>query len=64
MNYQSKVSLAVLLNIVDNIPIVPSFSQSLQTLLSSIMVSNPQERPDINWVLDQVQVLKAQTPMA
>lgn len=64
MNYQSKVYLTALLNIVDHLPIVPSFSQSLQTLLCSIMVSNPQERPDINWILDQVQVLKAQTPVA
>lgn len=63
MNYQSKVYLTVLLNIVGHLLIVPSFSQSLQTLLSSIMVSNPQERPDINWILDQVQVLKAQTPV-
>ncbi len=34
-----------------------SYSQGLQTLLSSIMVTNPQERPRISWVLDQVQNL-------
>ena len=28
-------------------------------LLSSILVSNPQQRPDINWVLDQVRDLLA-----
>ena len=39
-----------------------SYSEGLQTLLSSIMVSNPQERPDINWVLDQVQDLQSRSP--
>ncbi|XP_006008957.1 serine/threonine-protein kinase 16 [Latimeria chalumnae] len=29
------------------------YSQSLQNLLSSIMTVNPQERPDITWVLNQ-----------
>lgn len=41
---------------------VPSYSQGLQMLLSSIMVSNPQERPNINWVLDQVQDLQSRSP--
>uniref|UniRef100_A0A671WZB2 non-specific serine/threonine protein kinase n=1 Tax=Sparus aurata TaxID=8175 RepID=A0A671WZB2_SPAAU len=39
-----------------------SYSQGLQMLLSSIMVSNPQERPNINWVLDQVQDLQSRSP--
>ncbi|XP_026868753.2 serine/threonine-protein kinase 16 isoform X2 [Electrophorus electricus] len=34
------------------------YSEGLQTLLSSIMVTNPQERPDISWVLDQVRNLQ------
>ncbi|XP_076879374.1 serine/threonine-protein kinase 16 isoform X2 [Brachyhypopomus gauderio] len=40
------------------IPQVCRYSEGLQTLLSSIMVTNPQERPDINWVLDQVRNLQ------
>lgn len=35
-----------------------SYSEGLQTLLSSIMVTNPQERPDIDWVLEQVKNLR------
>lgn len=42
--------------------LVPSYSEGLQLLLSSIMVSNPQERPNINWVLDQVQDLQSRSP--
>lgn len=38
--------------------IFDSYSQALQTLLSSTMVTNPQERPRISWVLDQVQNLR------
>ena len=40
---------------------ISSYSEGLQMLLSSIMVSNPQERPDINWVLDQVHDLLARS---
>lgn len=42
--------------------LVHSYSQALQILLSSIMVSNPQERPNISWVLDQVQDLQSHSP--
>uniref|UniRef100_A0A8C9TI88 non-specific serine/threonine protein kinase n=1 Tax=Scleropages formosus TaxID=113540 RepID=A0A8C9TI88_SCLFO len=45
---------------VQNPVIIPQpcrYSQGLQTLLSSIMVPNPRERPDINWILDQVRHL-------
>lgn len=42
--------------------LVSSYSEGLQLLLSSIMVSNPQERPNINWVLDQVQDLQSRSP--
>ncbi|KAF3832824.1 hypothetical protein F7725_026489 [Dissostichus mawsoni] len=35
---------------------------SLKMLLSSIMMSNPQERPNIHWVLDQVQDLQSCSP--
>lgn len=42
--------------------LVPSYSEGLQILLSSIMMSNPQERPNINWVLDQVQDLQSRSP--
>lgn len=42
--------------------LVPSYSEGLQILLSSIMVSNPQERPNVNWVLDQVQDLQSRSP--
>lgn len=42
--------------------LVDSYSQALQILLSSIMVSNPQERPNISWVLDQVQDLQSHSP--
>nr|XP_023661643.1 serine/threonine-protein kinase 16 [Paramormyrops kingsleyae] len=49
------VALAVQNPIV--IPQPCKYSQGLQTLLSSIMVPNPQERPDINWVLEQIQNL-------
>lgn len=44
------------------VPVFLSYSESLQMLLSSIMVSNPQERPNISWVLDQVQDLLSQSP--
>ncbi|KAL6481063.1 hypothetical protein MHYP_G00091430 [Metynnis hypsauchen] len=40
------------------IPQPCSYSEGLQNLLSSIMVTNPQERPDITWVLDQVKNLQ------
>lgn len=34
------------------------YSQGLQNLLTSIMVANPQERPDIYWVLNQLKHLQ------
>ncbi|XP_053333203.1 serine/threonine-protein kinase 16 [Clarias gariepinus] len=40
------------------IPQPCSYSEGLQTLLSSIMVTNPQERPNIDWVLDRVRNLQ------
>ncbi|XP_048861870.1 serine/threonine-protein kinase 16 [Brienomyrus brachyistius] len=49
------VALAVQNPIV--IPQPCKYSQGLQMLLSSIMVPNPQERPGINWVLEQIQNL-------
>ncbi|KAK2853846.1 hypothetical protein Q5P01_006507 [Channa striata] len=44
------------------IPQSCSYSEGLKMLLTSIMVSNPQERPNINWVLDQVQDLQSRSP--
>ncbi|XP_061608973.1 serine/threonine-protein kinase 16 isoform X2 [Phyllopteryx taeniolatus] len=39
-----------------------SYSEGLQLLLGSIMVSNAQERPNISWVLEQVQDLQSCSP--
>ncbi|XP_053471045.1 serine/threonine-protein kinase 16 [Ictalurus furcatus] len=41
------------------IPQPCSYSEGLQTLLSSIMVTNPQERPNIDWVLERVRNLQS-----
>ncbi|XP_027012377.1 serine/threonine-protein kinase 16 [Tachysurus fulvidraco] len=40
------------------IPQSCSYSEGLQTLLSSVMVTNPQERPNIDWVLERVRNLQ------
>uniref|UniRef100_H3C5G8 non-specific serine/threonine protein kinase n=1 Tax=Tetraodon nigroviridis TaxID=99883 RepID=H3C5G8_TETNG len=63
MIFQKGDSVALAVQNPVSIPQPCRYSQSLQTLLSSIMVSNPLERPHINWVLDQVQALQAQTPV-
>ncbi|KAK2817818.1 hypothetical protein Q7C36_021751 [Tachysurus vachellii] len=41
------------------IPQSCSYSEGLQTLLSSVMVTNPQERPNIDWVLERVRNLQS-----
>uniref|UniRef100_H2LFF4 non-specific serine/threonine protein kinase n=2 Tax=Oryzias latipes TaxID=8090 RepID=H2LFF4_ORYLA len=55
---------SVALAVQNPVSIPPScrYSSGLQVLLSSIMVSNPQERPNISWVLDQVQDLQNRSP--
>ncbi|CAL8364118.1 serine/threonine-protein kinase 16 [Gadus morhua] len=50
---------------VQNSVLIPqpcSYSEGLQNLLRSMMVSNPQERPAVAWVLDQVQDLRTCSP--
>lgn len=55
---------SVALAVQNPVTIPPScrYSEGLQMLLSSIMVPNPQERPNIHWVLDQVQDLQSRSP--
>ncbi|XP_046886743.1 serine/threonine-protein kinase 16 isoform X2 [Hypomesus transpacificus] len=59
--FQKGDSVALAVQNPIHIPQSCSYSEGLQMLLSSIMVSNPQERPDINWVLDQVHDLLARS---
>ncbi|XP_028663030.1 serine/threonine-protein kinase 16 [Erpetoichthys calabaricus] len=54
------VALAVQNNI--SLPKSCRYSQGLQDLLTSIMVANPQERPDIAWVHNRVQNLLSNEP--
>uniref|UniRef100_A0A8C2I1L8 non-specific serine/threonine protein kinase n=1 Tax=Cyprinus carpio TaxID=7962 RepID=A0A8C2I1L8_CYPCA len=56
--FQKGDSVALAVQNPVSIPQSCSYSQGLQTLLSSTMVTNPQERPRISWVLDQVQNLR------
>ncbi|KAI2668793.1 Serine/threonine-protein kinase 16 [Labeo rohita] len=56
--FQKGDSVALAVQNPVSIPQPCSYSQGLQTLLSSTMVTNPQERPRISWVLDQVQNLR------
>lgn len=62
MVFQKGDSVALAVQNPVAIPESCRYSQGLQMLLSSIMVSNPQERPNINWVLDQVQDLQSRSP--
>ncbi|KAM6979435.1 serine/threonine-protein kinase 16 [Aplochiton taeniatus] len=62
MVFQKGDSVALAVQNPVTIPPSCSYSEGLQTLLNSIMVSNPQERADINWVLDQVQDLQCRSP--
>ncbi|XP_068435806.1 serine/threonine-protein kinase 16 isoform X2 [Clinocottus analis] len=62
MIFQKGDSVALAVQNPVTIPQSCSYSQGLQILLSSIMVSNPQERPNINWVLDQVHDLQSRSP--
>ncbi|XP_039612467.1 serine/threonine-protein kinase 16 [Polypterus senegalus] len=54
------VALAVQNNI--SLPKSCRYSQGLQDLLTSIMVANPQERPNIAWVHNRVQNLLSNEP--
>uniref|UniRef100_A0A8B9JCI9 non-specific serine/threonine protein kinase n=1 Tax=Astyanax mexicanus TaxID=7994 RepID=A0A8B9JCI9_ASTMX len=56
--FQKGDSVALAVQNPVTIPQPCSYSAGLQNLLSSIMVTNPQERPDINWVLEQVKSLQ------
>uniref|UniRef100_A0A8D3BU88 non-specific serine/threonine protein kinase n=1 Tax=Scophthalmus maximus TaxID=52904 RepID=A0A8D3BU88_SCOMX len=60
--FQKGDSVALAVQNPVSIPQSCSYSQGLQMLLSSIMVTNPQERPNISWVLDQVQDLQSRSP--
>ncbi|XP_032416252.1 serine/threonine-protein kinase 16 [Xiphophorus hellerii] len=60
--FQKGDSVALAVQNPVTIPSTCSYSNGLQMLLSSIMVSNPQERPGIGWVLDQVQDLQSRSP--
>lgn len=57
--FQKGDSVALAVQNPITIPQPCRFSESLQSLLSNIMISNPQERPDIHWVLDQVKDLQS-----
>ncbi|XP_057186745.1 serine/threonine-protein kinase 16 isoform X1 [Triplophysa rosa] len=56
--FQKGDSVALAVQNPVSIPQPCSYSQGLQTLLSSTMVTNPQERPRISWVLDQIRNLR------
>lgn len=60
--FQKGDSVALAVQNPVTIPQSCSFSEGLKILLSSIMVTNPQERPNIGWVLDQVQDLQSRSP--
>ncbi|KAG5833912.1 hypothetical protein ANANG_G00280950 [Anguilla anguilla] len=62
--FQKGDSVALAVQNPVSIPQPCRYSQGLQTLLSSTMVSNPQERPDVSWVLDQVRHLQTLEPAA
>ncbi|KAL2087978.1 hypothetical protein ACEWY4_016806 [Coilia grayii] len=62
--FQKGDSVALAVQNPVTIPQPCSYSQGLQILLSSMMVPNPQERPNIHWVLDQVQNLQNTAPVA
>ncbi|KAL3065680.1 serine/threonine-protein kinase 16 isoform X1 [Trematomus bernacchii] len=62
MVFQKGDSVALAVQNPVTIPQSCSYSGSLKMLLSSIMMSNPQERPNIHWVLDQVQDLQSCSP--
>ncbi|KAJ8383587.1 hypothetical protein AAFF_G00216600 [Aldrovandia affinis] len=62
--FQKGDSVALAVQNPVTIPQPCRYSQGLQTLLSSIMVSNPQERPDVDWVLEQIRHLQSAEPPA
>ncbi|CAB1327657.1 unnamed protein product, partial [Coregonus sp. 'balchen'] len=62
MVFQKGDSVALAVQNPVTIPQPCSYSEGLQNLLSSIMVSNPQERPDVNWILDQIQDMTCSSP--
>lgn len=57
MIFQKGDSVALAVQNAVTIPADSRYSLSLQHLLSSLMAVNPQERPDITWVLNQVKQL-------
>ncbi|XP_062865869.1 serine/threonine-protein kinase 16 [Trichomycterus rosablanca] len=59
MVFQKGDSVALAVQNPVTIPKPCSYSVELQTLLSSIMVSNPQERPDVDWVLERTRNLQS-----
>ncbi|MGH0146774.1 UNVERIFIED_CONTAM: hypothetical protein FKN15_009046 [Acipenser sinensis] len=56
--FQKGDSVALAVQNTVTLPESCRYSQGLQNLLSSIMVANPQERPDIYWVLNQLKHLQ------
>ncbi|KAI1899115.1 hypothetical protein AGOR_G00058220 [Albula goreensis] len=62
--FQKGDSVALAVQNPVTIPQPCRYSQGLQTLLSSTMVSNPKERPDIDWVLEQTRHLLSLQPPA
>ncbi|MBN3312551.1 STK16 kinase, partial [Atractosteus spatula] len=63
MIFQKGDSVALAVQNPVTVPQPCRYSEGLQSLLSSIMVPNPQERPDINWVLNQIRhVQPPETP--
>lgn len=60
--FQKGDSVALAVQNPVTIPQSCRYSEGIKILLSSIMVTNPQERPNINWVLDQVQDLQSRSP--
>uniref|UniRef100_W5MYF3 non-specific serine/threonine protein kinase n=1 Tax=Lepisosteus oculatus TaxID=7918 RepID=W5MYF3_LEPOC len=63
MIFQKGDSVALAVQNPVTVPQPCRYSEGLQSLLSSIMVPNPQERPDINWVLNQIRhVQPSETP--
>ncbi|KAK7898340.1 hypothetical protein WMY93_019193 [Mugilogobius chulae] len=60
--FQKGDSVALAVQNPVTIPQSCRYSEGLKVLLSSIMVTNPQERPNISWVLDQVQDLQSRSP--
>uniref|UniRef100_A0A3Q3JJM7 non-specific serine/threonine protein kinase n=1 Tax=Monopterus albus TaxID=43700 RepID=A0A3Q3JJM7_MONAL len=62
LTFQKGDSVALAVQNPVAIPQSCRYSNGLKMLLSSIMVPNLQERPNISWVLDQVQDLQSRSP--